>query len=190
MKAETVAEQLGNINAPEEKLQQEIKRLERRTIVSLKEVAALHDWLEDRRQLKQPCRVVGESRTGKTIACNSYRLRHKPKQERGKPPQIPVIYLQVPQECGAKDLFQGIIEQLKYQMTKGTVSEIRKRTMTVLQRCGVEMIILDEADRCKPKTFAEIRDIFDHLNIAGRRSLCLRHRTGRNRSFGCCHQEG
>ncbi len=110
--------------------------------------------------------MVGESRTGKTVACNSYHLRHKLKQEVGKPPQVPVVYLQVPQECGAKDLFQGIIEYLKYQMTNGTVSEIRKRTMTVLQRCGVEMIILDEADRCKPKTFAEIRDIFDHLNIA------------------------
>ncbi|WVL02110.1 TniB family NTP-binding protein [Cyanobacterium sp. Dongsha4] len=88
---------------------------------------------------------MGESRTGKTIACNSYRLRHKPTQENGKPPQVPVIYVQVPQECGARDLFQAIIEHLKYQMTKGTVSEIRKRTMTVLQRCGVEMIILNEA---------------------------------------------
>ena len=134
MKAETVAEQLGNIDAPEEKLQQEIKRLERKTVVSLEQVATLHDWLESKRQSKQSCRVVGESRTGKTIACNSYRLRHKPKQEVGKPPQVPVIYLQVPQECGAKDLFQGIIEHLKYQMTKGTVSEIK--------------------------------DIFDHLNIA------------------------
>jgi DNA transposition AAA+ family ATPase len=166
MKAENVAEQLGNINAPEANLQQEIKRLERKTVVSLAQVATLHEWLESKRQSKQSCRIVGESRTGKTIACNSYRLRHKPKQEVGKPPQVPVIYVQVPQESGAKDLFQAIIEHLKYQMTKGTVSEIRKRAMAVLQRCGVEMIILDEADRCKPKTFAEIRDIFDHLNIA------------------------
>lgn len=165
MKAETVAEKLGKIAIPEEKLQKEIKRLERKTIVSLEQVATVHEWLESKRQSKQSCRVVGESRTGKTIACNAYRLRHKPIQEVGKPPQVPVVYIQVPQECGAKDLFQAIIEHLKYQMTKGTVAEIRKRAMTVLQRCGVEMIIIDEADRCKPKTFAEIRDIFDHLNI-------------------------
>ena len=166
MKAETVAQQLGSIAVPDEKLQQEIKRLECKTVVSLEPVSQLHDWLESKLQAKQSCRVVGESRTGKTIACNSYRLRHKPTQEVGKPPQVPVVYLQVPQECGAKDLFQGIIEHLKYQITKGTISELRKRTMTVLQRCGVEMIIFDEADRCKPKTFAEIRDIFDNLNIA------------------------
>ncbi|WP_242411896.1 TniB family NTP-binding protein [Cyanobacterium sp. IPPAS B-1200] len=165
MKAENVAEQLGRIDAPEANLQQEINRLERKTVVSLEQVGILHEWLESKRQSKQSCRVVGESRTGKTIACNSSRLRHKPKQESGKPPQVPVIYVQVPQECGAKDLFQAIIEHLKYRMTKGTVAEIRKRTMTILQGCGVEMIILDEADRCKPKTFAEIRDIFDHLNI-------------------------
>lgn len=51
-------------------------------------------------------------------------------------------------------------------MTKGTVAEIRERTFKVLQRCGVEMLIIDEADRLKPKTFAEVRDIFDKLNIA------------------------
>ena len=28
------------------------------------------------------------------------------------------------------------------------------------------MLIIDEADRLKPKTFAEVRDIFDKLEIA------------------------
>lgn len=31
--------------------------------------------------------------------------------------------------------------------------------MRVLKGCGVEMLIIDEADRLKPKTFAEVRDI-------------------------------
>ena len=51
-------------------------------------------------------------------------------------------------------------------MTKGTVAEIRDRMLRVLKACGVEMLIIDEADRLKPKTFAEVRDIFDKLNIA------------------------
>lgn len=95
-----------------------------------------------------------------------YRLRHKPIQEVGKPPTVPVVYIQIPQECGAKDLFKAIIEHLRYQMTKGTVAEIRDRMLRVLKSCGVEMLIIDEADRLKPKTFAEVRDIFDKLNIA------------------------
>ncbi len=41
-----------------------------------------------------------------------------------------------------------------------------KRLLRVLKSCGVEMLIIDEADRLKPKTFAEVRDIFDKLNIA------------------------
>ena len=164
--AKTVAKQLGNIELPRDKLQAEIKRLNRKNIVSLNQVEVLHKWLEGKRQARQSCRVVGESRTGKTVASNSYRLRHKPIQEVGKPPIVPVVYIQIPQECGAKDLFKAIIEHLKYQMTKGTVAEIRDRMLRVLKACGVEMLIIDEADRLKPKTFAEVRDIFDKLNIA------------------------
>ncbi len=41
-------------------------------------------------------------------------------------------------------------------MTKGTVAEIRDRMLRVLKSCGVEMLIIDEADRLKPKTFAEM----------------------------------
>ena len=58
-----------------------------------------------------------------------------------------------------------ILEHLKYQVIKGTVSEIRDRAFRVLKGCVVEMVIIDEADRIKPKTFAEVRDIFDKLEI-------------------------
>lgn len=51
-------------------------------------------------------------------------------------------------------------------MTKGTVAQIRDRMFRVLKGCQVEMLIIDEADRLKPKTFAEVRDIFDKLDIA------------------------
>lgn len=164
--ARTVAEQLGELQLAEDLVQKEIRRLNRKTIVTLTHVESLHEWLEGKRQARQSCRVVGESRTGKTIACDAYRLRNKPIQNPGQPPTVPVVYIQVPQECGAKQLFEVIIEHLKYQMTSGTVSEIRRRTFQVLQRCGVEMLIIDEADRLKPKTFAEVRDFFDKLNIA------------------------
>ncbi len=165
-KAKEIARELGDLELPSDKIQAEIKRLNRRKIVSLKQVEVLHEWLQGKPQARQSCRVVGESRSGKTVACNSYRLRNKPIQEIGKPPIVPVVYIQIPQECGAKDLFKAIIEHLKYQMTKGTVAEIRDRMFRVLKNCQVEMVIVDEADRLKPKTFAEVRDIFDKLDIA------------------------
>ncbi|MBE9230454.1 TniB family NTP-binding protein [Cuspidothrix issatschenkoi LEGE 03284] len=164
--AQGVAQELGDILPNDEKLQAEIHRLNRKSFIPLEQVKMLHDWLDGKRQSRQSGRVLGESRTGKTMGCDAYRLRHKPKQEPGKPPTVPVAYIQIPQECSAKELFAAIIEHLKYQMTKGTVAEIRDRTLRVLKGCGVEMLIIDEADRFKPKTFAEVRDIFDKLEIA------------------------
>jgi DNA transposition AAA+ family ATPase len=164
--AQAVAQQLGALQLNDEKLQAEINRLNRKPFVELEQVRKLHEWLEGKRYARQSCRVVGESRTGKTIASDAYRLRHKPKQEPGRPPIVPVVYIQVPQECGSKELFRLIIEELKYQMTKGTVAEIRDRTFRVLKGCGVEVLIIDEADRLKPKTFADVRDIFDKLEIS------------------------
>lgn len=165
-KAQAVAEQLGEIKSLDAKLQAEIERLRHKNIVELEQVCKLHDWLEGKRRSRQSCRVVGESRTGKTIACDSYRLRHKPIQEVGKPPIVSVVYIQPPQECSSGELFRVIIEHLKYKMVKGTVGEIRSRTLQILKRCGVEMLIIDEADRLKPKTFADVRDFFDNLGIS------------------------
>jgi DNA transposition AAA+ family ATPase len=79
------------------------------------------------------------------MGCDAYRLRHKPKQQPGQPPTVPVAYIQIPQECGAKELFGVILEHLKYQVVKGTIAEIRDRTMRVLKGCCVEMLIIDEA---------------------------------------------
>jgi DNA transposition AAA+ family ATPase len=164
-KAEAVAEKLGKIQPINDDLQREIQRLRGKNIVELEQVSRLHNWLEGKRKSRQSCRIVGESRTGKTVGCDAYRLRHKPIQEVGKPPIVPVVYIQPPQECSSGELFRVIIEHLKYKMQKGTVAEIRSRTLQVLKRCGVEMLIIDEADRLKPKTFADVRDIFDLVNF-------------------------
>lgn len=123
--AQAVAQQLGAIEPNAQELQTEIERLRRRNIVELEQVKTLHDWLDGKRSSRQSGRVVGESRTGKTVACDAYRLRHKARLVTGQPPVVPVAYIQIPQECSSKELFGVIIEHLKYKMTKGTVAEIR-----------------------------------------------------------------
>jgi DNA transposition AAA+ family ATPase len=164
--ATTVAQQLGNLPVMTAEVQEAIEQLRRKGFVPLHQVQVAHEWLEGKRQSHQSGRVLGASRTGKTMACDAYRLRNKPQQITGKPPTVPVIYLQVPQECGAKELFGVILAHLRYQVTKGTISEMRDRTLRAMKECQVEMLIIDEADRLKPKTFAEVRDIFDHLQIS------------------------
>ena len=58
------------------------------------------------------------------------------------------------------------LNALKYRVAKGTVSDFRGRAFEVLKGCEVEMIIIDEADRLKPETFADVRDFYDKLAIS------------------------
>ena len=70
-KPQEVATQLGEIQAQNDGLEAEIERLRGREVVMLEQVRKLHDWLEGKRRSRQCCRVVGESRTGKTMACDA-----------------------------------------------------------------------------------------------------------------------
>lgn len=143
-----------------------IARLQRQCFVELETVQQFHGWLDDKRQCRQACRVIGDSRTGKTIACDAYWLKYTTQPMSGDGLIAPVIYWHATTETGQRELFAGLLEQMKYRITNGTISELRERVYRLLRACQVEMIILDEAHRFRPKTFSEIRDIFDLLGIA------------------------
>jgi DNA transposition AAA+ family ATPase len=148
--AKSIAQQLGEFKTDEQWLQAEIARLNKSSILPLEHVRDLHGWLDEKRKARQSCRLVGESRTGKTVACEAYTLRNKPKQEGRQTPIVPVVYIMPPSKCGAKDLFKEIIEYLRYRAVKGTVSDFRSRAMEVLKGCEVEMLIIDEAEWASP----------------------------------------
>jgi DNA transposition AAA+ family ATPase len=134
--------------------------------VELEAVRQFHAWLDDKRHCRQACRVIGDSRTGKTFACDAYRLKHPPTQPSGDAPLVPVIYWHATTETGQRELFMGLLERLNYRVTNGTIADLRERVYRLLQACQVEMIILDEAHRLRPKTLSEIRDVFDLLRIS------------------------
>jgi len=144
----------------------EIVRLQRRWVVELEQMERFHQWLDGKRVARQPCRVVGDSRTGKTIACEAYRLNHPPQLITGRVPLVPVVYWQSPPESGNRDLFEGILTALRYQLSRGTLSEMRARVYRTLKACQVEMLIIDEAHRMRPKTFSDLQDLLDALQIA------------------------
>lgn len=89
--AEEIADELGDIASLNPDIQEEIQRLSRRGYISLRHVEITHEWLDEQRESRLPGRVVGDSRTGKTMACQAYRSRNKPTNIAGKPPIIPVI---------------------------------------------------------------------------------------------------
>ena len=160
-KAKDIAQELGDLTPDSLSVQEEIARLNKKSIVPLEHIKDLHNWLDEKRKARQSCRLVGESRTGKTFACEAYTFRNKPKQEGNQAPTVPVVYIMPPPKCGAKEFFKEIIESLKYRAVKGVVSDFRGRAKEVLAGCQVEMLIIDEADRLKPDTFPEVRDISD-----------------------------
>jgi DNA transposition AAA+ family ATPase len=164
--AKNIARQLGNLPDITAAVQETIDRLNRNGYIKLSHVQIAHDWLDGQRQSRQSSRVVGASGTGKTMTCDAYVVKNKPQQVAGKPPTAPVIYIQVPEECEAKEFFGVILRCFNYQVVKETVAELRDCTLQILKECQVEMLIIDEADRFKPRTFAAVRDISDNLQIS------------------------
>jgi hypothetical protein len=51
--------------------QAKIVRLQRRYVVELEPMIQLHRWLDEKRTARAACRLMGDSRTGKTIACDA-----------------------------------------------------------------------------------------------------------------------
>jgi DNA transposition AAA+ family ATPase len=164
--AQELATELGNLPKDEQWVTAEIERLRRKSVLPLTHVKELHEWLDGKRKARQSCRLLGESRTGKTFACESYVLRNKPKQIGKQTPVVPVAYTMPPTKCGTKDFFKSIIEYMKYRAVKGTISDFRSRAMDILKASEVELLVVDEADRLHPDTFPEVRDISDKLGIA------------------------
>lgn len=166
-KAEEIARQLGKTKLDDaEWVKNKIARLNKKSTVALEQIKELHDWLDGKRKSRRSCCFYGKSRTGKTVACKSYELRNPPIKDGQKTPIFPVVYIMPPPKCGIKSLYQEIMDSLKYRAVKGLIDEVRKRGMEVLKGCQVETLIIDEANRLKPDTLTDVRDIGDKLEIS------------------------
>jgi len=143
-----------------------IRQLGRRRILELPQMVEFHTWLDGKRLSRRSCRVIGESRTGKTVSCDTYHLKCKVTQRSGEAPIIPVVYWHCRENLSVSSLFVGLLESLQYQATRGRIPELRERVYHVLRSCQVEMIIFDEAQRATAQAMSEIRDISDVLEIA------------------------
>lgn len=147
-------------------IEEEIRRLGRQKILEIPKMLEFHTWLDGKRLGRRSCRVVGKSGTGKTVNCDTYRLKRKIIQLPGQPPTVPVLYWQCPRSMSLGSFFVGMLQCLNYQITRGRNPELRERLYQVLRGCQVEMIILDEAHCISTTILSEIQDLSDHLEIA------------------------
>lgn len=147
-------------------MEEQIRRLGKRRVLEVPKMLEFHSWLDGKRIARRSCRVVGESRTGKTVNCDTYRLKCKVVQPPGQPPIVPVVYWHCPGSLSVSGFFVGLLQSLHYQAIRGRTPELRERLYQVLRSCQVEMLVLDEAHRIPLKALVEIQDISDHLEIA------------------------
>ncbi|HEY9645139.1 MAG TPA: TniB family NTP-binding protein, partial [Chroococcidiopsis sp.] len=69
-------------------------------------------------------------------------------------------------ECTSRELFRQLLGYYNHDLPKGTVGDARSLAFKVLRESQTEVLIIDEADRLKSKTYADVRDIFDALKMA------------------------
>jgi len=88
--------------------------------------------------------VTGHSGAGKSTLIEHYELQYPRVHER-EATRIPVLRVSVPSSPSAKSLAEAILVALKDPKAhRGTASEKTERILVWLERCGVELILLDE----------------------------------------------
>ena len=125
-----------------------------------------HQWLDGKRRSRTSCRVVGDEQTGNSLNCKAYTLKSEVVSHPGQLPIRPVVYWECPEKLSALDFFVGLLENLDCPRSGKRIDEKRQGLYEALRRSGVEMLILDEAERLSLRVLSEIRDISDLLGIS------------------------
>lgn len=160
-----VAEKLGVIKQLSPKTQAEIKRLRKKSYVPLASVATLHNWLDTRRLAMESGIVEGDSGVGKTMGSMAYKLRVPVEAQSGKQRHMPVVYWEVTPNCGPKQFHKGLLEAMGNRALHGSTEELRVRSLDTLELRRTETLILDEANRFKYETLAELSYIYNTEDI-------------------------
>lgn len=108
--------------------------------------------------------LTGPSGAGKSTLIEHYESLY-PREHAQEGTRIPVLRVSVPSSPSAKSLAEAILTALKDPKAhRGTASEKTERIQWWLERCGVELILLDEFQHLYySATLAVFRDVTDWL---------------------------
>lgn len=144
-----------------------LNRLTARKYVEWELVETVHQWLALQLICGEPCRIVAPARTGKTRLCELFALKHKPEKQPGRRDHVPVLYFQAPEDCSPGEFFILLLEALIHNtITSTKIVDLRRQAEDELEKSKVRMLIVDEANFLKAKTFSEIRRLHDKLGIS------------------------
>ena len=165
--AKAVAKGFDSFPTFSPEIEAEITRLSKQPYLELDRVQQCHAWMYELILSRMTGLLVGESRCGKTVTCKSFAAKYN-KSKQGQKQRIkPVVYIQIPKNCGSRDFFIKILKVLN-KPANGTISDLRERTLDSLEIHNCEMLIVDEANHLKYETFADVRHVYDEdeLNIS------------------------
>jgi hypothetical protein len=146
-------------------IQAEIERLSRPPYLELDHVKRCHTWMYELLLSRMTGLLLGESRSGKTVSCKTFTNRCNQQAKTKGKRVMPVVYIQVPKNCGSRDLFIKILKALGHRATSGTITDLRERTLDTLELFQAQMLIIDEANHLKLETFSDVRHIYDNDNL-------------------------
>jgi Bacterial TniB protein len=120
--------------------------------------------------------LVGQSGSGKTELMKYYKEQHIPAPD-AEPHHIPILFVATPARPTVKNLAATILHEIGDPLAnRGTESEKTVRLLNFLERCKVELILIDELqhfwDHRGPATF-EVTDWLKNLLDASRKAIVL-----------------
>lgn len=119
--------------------------------------------------------IMAPSGAGKSTMVKSY-CDAFPRQYLGESTYIPVLLVTVPSSPTSRSLAGAILEALGYKKQHGgSAPEKTAIIIELMRKCGVEMVILDEAQHLfYPPTVVAYRDLTDWLkNFLEQSKVCL-----------------
>ena len=139
-------------------------------------IAELHHYSQSN-QVSNGFMVVGPAGVGKTTIAHEY-LAHFPRYKQSGVTQIPVLVVGTPSSPTVKSLAQSILAAMGDPTAhRGSAEEKTQRIYTFLQRCGVQVLFLDEFHHCfytdSPKHFRHVSDWLKTLMNTTQLSLIL-----------------
>jgi DNA transposition AAA+ family ATPase len=141
-----------------------IEELQDPIIIPLEQVESLCSWLQTRRSFSQPGIVIGPSGTGKTLAIFYYL---DTSQSHSYSASKSIVLLKSPSGCDIRAFYLSLIETLyRPVFERKSTYQLRSDAWGFLRTYHVNQLIIDDADRLKPSTFPDLRDISDRLNIS------------------------